>query len=351
MREVHVLGVGVTPFARVGPAAERSAREAAAAALADAGLTAKDVGALVVARGRRGPWGAHGLDPGPDVLAPASASGVAALHLAYETVAGGAHDVVLCVGQQNNVDANAQPLAELAAAAADYMQSSGATERTYALVAAKNRVHGAANPRALFDAPVDVHAVLRSDVVAWPLHQLMIAPPSQGAAAVVLSARALDANGSGNVPPRLLTHVLVRSGDANGGIGEAVAQAAGLAYRSARVGPDDIDCAEVQDLTAAAEIAAYETLQFAPEGQGPHLADSGFTALGGVLPVNPSGGSLSQGEATGASAIAQLCELAWQLRGLADARQVPGARVGLALSTAPDGGGAAHVGLAILAMV
>ena len=78
--------------------------------------------------------------------------------------------------------------------------------------------------------------------------------------------------------------------------------------------------------------------------------ESGFTALGGVLPVNTSGGSLSQGEATGASAIAQVCEVAWQLRGLADARQVTGARVGLALSTAPDGGGSAHVGLAILAM-
>jgi acetyl-CoA acetyltransferase len=342
VQHVHVLGVGATPFARAGPGAERPAREAAAAALADAGLTASDIGAVVVARGRRGPWGAYGLDPGPRVLGPASASAVTALHLAYETVASGAHDTVLCVGHQSGADAHALPLAALAAAAADYMRASGATERTFAFVAAKNRVHGAANPRSLHPSPVDAREVMRSDVVEWPLRRLMVASPSQGAAAVVLgSARGAAA------APRLLTDVLVRV-DPGDTTRDAISQAAGLAYRLAHVGPDDVDCAEVQDLTAADEVAAYEALQFAPEGQGPDLVDSGFTALGGVLPVNTSGGSISQGEATGVSAIAQICELVWQLRGEAAERQVPDARVGLALSTAPDGDGAAHVGLAIL---
>src|SRR5690606_20724277 len=96
--------------------------------------------------------------------------------------------------------------------------------------------------------------------------------------------------------------------------------------------PEDLDLAEVDDDTAAEEMAAYEALQFAPHGQGPELVESGFTALGGVLPVNPSGGLLAQGEAVGASGIAQICEIAWQLRGEAGRRQVSGARVGLALS-------------------
>jgi acetyl-CoA acetyltransferase len=98
------------------------------------------------------------------------------------------------------------------------------------------------------------------------------------------------------------------------------------------VEPEQVDCAEVDDHTAAGELAAYEALQFAPAGQGPELVDSGFTDLGGVLPVNTSGGLLSQGDATGASAVAQLCELSWQLREEAGSRQVAGARTALALS-------------------
>jgi acetyl-CoA acetyltransferase len=123
-----------------------------------------------------------------------------------------------------------------------------------------------------------------------------------------------------------------------------------LAYQAAGLGPEEIDCAEVDDHTAAGEVAAYEALQFVPEGQGPELVDSGFTAVGGVLPVNPSGGLLSQGDAVGASSIAQVCELAWQLRGEAGARQVAGARVGLALSGFALGGGLPLVSLMIVSV-
>ena len=112
-------------------------------------------------------------------------------------------------------------------------------------------------------------------------------------------------------------------------------RAARLAYFSAEVGPEEIDLAEIEDPTPVEEIAAYEPLEFAPEGAAAELVESGFTALGGVLPVNASGGALCQGFSRGAGGIRQLVELSVQLRGRAGRRQVPGARVGLALSGGP----------------
>ena len=107
-------------------------------------------------------------------------------------------------------------------------------------------------------------------------------------------------------------------------------RAAGLAYRDAGLDPEDLDCAELHDCTAAAELTAYEQLGIVPEGYAGELVESGFTAAGGVLPVNISGGLLSLGERPGAGAIAQLSELTRQLRGEAHAGQVPGARAALA---------------------
>jgi acetyl-CoA acetyltransferase len=125
-------------------------------------------------------------------------------------------------------------------------------------------------------------------------------------------------------------------------------RAARLAYCASGVGPDDLDVVELEDVTAAAELAAYEDLQLAPQGEGPELIDSGFTALGGVLPVNTSGGLLSAGELPGVWALVQVCHLAWQLRGEAGECQVPRARVGLAQSSSSALAGSELVALTIL---
>jgi acetyl-CoA acetyltransferase len=127
-------------------------------------------------------------------------------------------------------------------------------------------------------------------------------------------------------------------------------RAAHLAYFASGLGPEDLDLVELDDVTAAAELSLYEELQFAPEGQGPELIDSGFTALEGVLPVNTSGGLLSAGELPGAWGLAQVCHLAWQLRGEAGALQIPGARVGLAHSSCGAPGGSELVALTILSL-
>jgi len=100
-------------------------------------------------------------------------------------------------------------------------------------------------------------------------------------------------------------------------------------YAEAGIGPDDVDIAEVYDLSSALELDWYEHLGSCPPGDAEKLLRDGDTSIGGRLPVNSSGGLGAFGEAVPAQALAQVCELTWQLRGQAGARQVEGARVGL----------------------
>lgn len=344
MGDVFVVGAATTRFGRHGATAADLAHEAVTAAMADADLTPHDVSAAFVASSQSaGPAGADalhlrlglrraGLARGngrrPEHV---SASGASALHLASRGVESGLYDVVICLGVEALADdAGSLPAPEALRVRCDaarrYMAASGATVAQLAMTAAKNHRHGADNPAAGTSPQVTARAVLDSDVVAWPLTRLMVAPRASGAAAVVLAARARDRR-SVRVRASVLS---ARAGGDALQDGRAVA----LAYRRARMGPDDLDCAEVHDVTAAAELAAYEALQLVPSGQGPQLVETGFTALGGVLPVNPSGGLLSLGDLPGASAPAQVAELVRQVRGEARARQVPGARTALALSLA-----------------
>ena len=106
--------------------------------------------------------------------------------------------------------------------------------------------------------------------------------------------------------------------------------AAKAAYEESGLGPDDLDVVECQDTDAARELLAYEELGLCAAGESGKLLADGATRIGGRLPVNPSGGLLSKGEPLGASALGQVVELVRQLRGQAGARQVDGARVGLA---------------------
>jgi len=315
-------------------------REAGAAALADAGLTERDVGAVAfVSQAPRGEL-VDALGRRVTVL-----SGATALHLAWQEVATGARDIVLCVGHDGARERTpASPIEALAEGAKAYMASSGATERHFARIAAKNRGHGAANPRALLTEPAGADEILASELLAWPLHRLMVAPVAEAAAAVVLAGGDVRRR-AGAEGPQVCASVIVHEGD--GEARAATARAARLAYQMAALGPEDVDCAEIDDRTAAVELASYEPLLLVPEGRGPELVESGFTALGGVLPVNTSGGTIALGDAGSASALAQLCELAWQLRGEAGRRQVAGAHVGLALHRG-GGQGAPFVSLTIL---
>ena len=260
--------------------------------------------------------------------------GPVALDSAWKAVSAGVSDVVVCLG----FDGDAPPLAAgdgwleaQAAATREFLQHSGAEERHLAQVVAKNRRHGVDNPSAAVSSEVSVEDVLASGALLWPLREMMVAPAAYGAVAVVL-AGSNRGRRLGAKAPRVRASVMLDAGSSGGA---EASRAARIAYFAAGVGPEEIDLAEVEDRTPVEEIAAYEALEFAPEGAAAELVDSGFTSLGGVLPVNPSGGALCQGFSQGAAGIRQLVELSLQLRGQAGRRQVPGARVGIALSGGP----------------
>ena len=115
------------------------------------------------------------------------------------------------------------------------------------------------------------------------------------------------------------------------------------AYEEAGLGPDDLDCAEVYDLSTAMELDWYEQIGLCAPGEAENLLRNGDTTIGGRIPVNPSGGLACFGEAVPAQAIAQVCELTWQVQGRAEGRQVEGARVGLSINQGLFGHGSAVI--------
>lgn len=276
----------------------------------------------------------------------ACASGATALHLAWRDVAWGMHDVVLVVGLDKGVMPKGTVLkagitqieAQLgdifpglfAIIAQRHMAVHGTTLEQMAQVSVKNHAHGALNPLAQFNKRVTLEEVLASPLIADPITLFSCCPNSDGAAAVVVCNRKRLAQG----PVPVIAASVLTSGDflptRDLTFWESECRAVGAAYEAAMVGPEDLDLVEVHDAFTIAEIIHCESIGLCPPGMGGPLVMSGATSLGGRIPVNPSGGLLARGHPPGASGIAQIAEIAWQLRGQAGARQIPGARVGLA---------------------
>ncbi|XBB65156.1 lipid-transfer protein [Nocardioides sp. WV_118_6] len=222
----------------------------------------------------------------------------------------------------------------------------GATSEDFAQVKVKNAKHGLENPYARFRKESSVADVLASPVVSDPLHLLDICATSDGAAAVVLtSAEYAKKHGiaqpvrvaavSTVTPtfpntvidmPLLATDSSAVTGVPDHTFKESIGRAA---YEEAGISPEDVDVAEVYDLSTALELDWIEDLQLCKRGEAEALLRAGDTTIGGRIPVNPSGGLACFGEAVPAQAIAQVCELTWQLRGQATGRQVEGAKVGI----------------------
>ena len=215
-----------------------------------------------------------------------------------------------------------------------YMSESGATAEDFARVAVKNHGNGKLNPKAQYGGDLTVEEVLASREISAPLTLLMCSPIGDGAAAVVVcsedAVRRFDADAV-----KVQATVLLSGRDRQPGEPGAVERAVTRAYDLAGVAPEDLDVLEVHDAAAPAELIVYEELGLCGPGEGPKLLASGETALGGRLPVNPSGGLLAKGHPIGATGCAQLVELADQLRGRCGPRQVEGARLALA----ENGGG------------
>src|SRR5262249_22776077 len=238
----------------------------------------------------------------------------------------------------------------------------GATAEDFAAVKVKNSHHGAQNPYARYRNEVDAAAVLNSPIVADPLRLLDICATSDGAAALVVGsqeyARRRLGSLDGTVRVRAVSTVTPSYPQARLelpdsatdstavlpppalGFKESIASAA---YEEAGLGPEDLSCAEVYDLSTALELDWYEHIGLCAEGEAEALLRSGATALGGRVPVNPSGGLASFGEAIPAQAIAQVCELTWQLRGQAAGRQVERATTGLTINQGLFGHGSSVI--------
>ena len=101
------------------------------------------------------------------------------------------------------------------------------------------------------------------------------------------------------------------------------------AYEKAGVGPEDLSVIELHDASAPAELMTYEELGLCKPGEGGKMIDEGVTEISGRMPVNPSGGLLAKGHPVGATGVAQICEVFWQLRGEAGKRQVSNPKIGL----------------------
>jgi len=379
MRQVYVVGVGAHPWGKWPDKPQlQLALEATGAALADAELGWRDVQALVAASSRfeggMG-WGLHANEVAQAVgehgmacvnVGGACAAGAIAIQTAYAMIASGRYDVVCAMGAERMpkgfiprppgsqdditdhdylrwVAMGATNPAYWAIEAQRRMHEHGTTAQTLAAAAVMMRRHAAGNALARFRQPSSIEAVLASPMVADPLHLLEICPVSDGAAAVVLVSEAyakrlgrtevriagcVAATGQFGDPARRIPTIAstVRAGvDHTSEVATAVARA----FAMAGVGPDDVDLLEMADNTAWHLLAWPEIFGFYAPGEGDGMLADGQLTIGGRLPLNPSGGFLSFGEATTAQAVLQVCELAWQLRGQAEGHQVEGAKVAM----------------------
>ncbi|MEU3795101.1 lipid-transfer protein [Streptomyces fructofermentans] len=376
--DVAVLGAGMHPWGKWGRGFVEYGTVAARAALADAGVEWRDVGSIVGADTVRGGYPGYVAGAtfakalgwqGARVTSvyAACASGAQAVDAARAQILSGIADVVLVVGADAAPKGFFRPAGGDRADDPDWLRFRvlGATNPTYfglyarrrmavhgdtpedfARVKVKNSALGALNPNARYRRRVTAEEVAASPVVADPLRLLDICATSDGAAALVLSSMTfarrhgvLDPvriRAVSTVTPRYPSTVLDLPDIATDSSAGAEppeetfrASITRAAYEEAGVGPEDLSLAEVYDLSTALELQWYEDLGLCGDGEAAKLLSEGATAPGGRVPVNVSGGLASFGEAVPAQALAQVCELTWQLRGTAGDRQVAGARVGI----------------------
>lgn len=375
MRPVAVVGTGKTAFGAFPDRDLRSlALEAVANCLADSHLAPSAIQAFYLGnfagpsftgQNHLAPYIAAeaGLPPIPCTRVEAAcASSGAAFFQAWAAVAAGIYDFVLVCGVEKMTCQPTPRVAEILAGAGDlsgemaagatfpalfamiakrHMHDFGTTREHLAHVAVKNHRHGALNPLAHMQKEITLEKALSGKVICDPLTVFDCSLVSDGAACVALAP--LDAARDLPRRPVRVAGIAQTSGpvalDRKASITtfDAVRLAGQQACQMASVSPADIQFAELHDCFTIAEIIATEDLGFVPKGEGGPWAASGASSLGGVKPINPSGGLKAKGHPVGATGVAQICDVAGQLRGLAGLSQIPGARLGLAQNLGGSG--------------
>ena len=392
-RDIAVLGVGMHEWGKWGRNFVEYGVVAAQKALADADVAWSDIqfvsGGETVRNGYPGyvagatfaqALGWNGAQVASSYAA--CASGVTALSTARAQILAGLCDVALVIGADTTPKGFLAPnkgergddpdwlrFRLLGATNPTYfglyarrrMELFGATREDFAAVKVKNARHGLGNPYARYRKEVTVEDVLNAPIVSDPLGLLDICATSDGAAALVVCSMDYARSHGVSDPvriaaistvtpaypqttielPNFATDSAAGTGpQPNYGFKESIAQ---RAYAEAGLGPEDLSCAEVYDLSTAMELDWYEQIGLCAPGEAEKLVRDGATAIGGRIPVNASGGLASFGEAVPAQAIAQVCELTWQIEGRADGRQVEGARTGLSINQGLFGHGSAVI--------
>ena len=372
---VFVAGVGMIPFVKPGdnaPYTEMGAR-AVQAALQDAGLDYAAIqqayAGYVYADSTAGQAALYGVGMSGIPVVNVNnncASGSTALFLARQAVASGAVDCALALGfEQMNPGAltggaysdRPSPLGRFiqalkdnkqfdeaaprtpqffAAAGRAYMAEYGIAPEVFGRISVKSRQHAANNPFAVFRKPVTLEEVMASPKMAEPVTRLQCCPPTCGAAAAIVCSPAFARKHGLSQKVSIAGQVMTTDGPEAFGndmrelIGAGMAKKAALAaYAEAGIGPEDVDVVELHDCFTVNELLSYEALGLTPPGTAEKFILDGDNTYGGKVVTNPSGGLLSKGHPLGATGLAQCAELTWQLRGQAEARQVPNARIAL----------------------
>ncbi|MFC1583826.1 acetyl-CoA acetyltransferase, partial [Candidatus Neomarinimicrobiota bacterium] len=370
MRNVYVVGIGITSFGRLEYPLIEIAAYPGLMALRDSGL--KKIDHLYVANmgsgrvnGQTGlasavvdhlsltPAGAETIENGP-------ASGASAIKQGFMAVASGMHDVVMVSGAERMREINSLDATDFVATLTHhhaeyiygitlpslagmftrlYMEKYGVTARHLAMVAVKNQANAMDNFYAHIHQEITLEGILDSPeamtnnpFVADPLRFFDCCPVSDGGACLILATEEVA---------RKLSQPLIRLA----GVGQAtdshviherpeptdllaVREAARKSFEMAGIKPSDVDVAELHDAFTILEIVESEEVGFFKKGQGHKALERGDTEIGGKIPINPSGGLKARGHPVGATGIAQAHEIVLQLRGAAEKRQVKNARIG-----------------------
>jgi benzoylsuccinyl-CoA thiolase BbsB subunit len=359
MRQVAIIGAGSTVFGkRPDKTLAELGCESIRLALQDAGVSPRDIrfayyanlyGGMV--EGQAALRDAGITDIEITNVENACTGGATAVRKAWYDIASGLYDIGIAAGVESMTtspiagklippakgdisgELGMNTMAKFALCQRRYMDTCGVTLEQIAKVSVKNHHHGCLNPYSQYHKEFTVEEILKSRLICDPITQLQSCPTSDGAAAVVLAS--LDVARRYTNRPIIIAASVVRSGDyafrwKDITFSDMTHKAANQAYQMGGLGPEDIDLCELHDAFAVNELQHYVELGFCKRGEEVGLLESGVTALGGRLPVNPSGGLLSKGHPLSATGVAQIVEIVWQLRGQAGANLVSGAKVGLA---------------------
>ncbi len=366
---ISIVGASTTKLGELWDVSPRTlAREAIFGALKDAGIEARQIEALFVGNMLSGMLGGQEhlgaffaeesgfAHAGAFKVEGACASGGLAIHTAVNAILSGRYETVAVLGAEKMTDHRPEDVATALMGAGSseersagctlpalyallarvHMQTFGTTEEDLAAVAVKNHYHASLNPNAQFRKTISIEQVMKGHYVADPLKLFDCFSISDGASAVILTAKIK------NQKSKIKNVEIVASAVATDTLGlaqrgsltelKATKEAALRAYKQAGVEAKGIDVAEVHDCFTIAEILALEDLGFVKKGDATAHIRRGDVTLGSAkrTVVNPSGGLKGCGHPIGATGVKQVVELVEQLRGTAGKRQVKGARVGLA---------------------